>query len=349
MKDRTIAIRNVYVMMAYAFRSLHSLATGDVEAETFEHLHDLLAEILNRGVSAQVKRGLHHEYLRYDEQLTTIRGRIDVARTVATRIAAPGKVACSFDEYEPDTTFNQVLKCVIVLLIRNGNVARARKDALRRLLPYFETVTLVTPRSIRWNGFTYQRTNASYRLLIGVCQLIVQGLLPTEEPGTEHLSEWLSDEAMSALYERFVREYYAFHHPEFFPAARLVAWDYEPLSATGAEQLPAMRTDVTLKTTERMLIIDAKYYGNSMATGAFGKVSVHSANLYQLLTYVKNADVHHDGRVGGLLLYAQTEAPTQPALDVMIQGNRVQAHTLDLNAPWEDLRAQLESYLAPLG
>lgn len=38
-----------------------------------------------------------------------------------------------------------------------------------------------------------------------------------------------------------------------------------------------------------------------------------------------------------------------PALDVAIQGKRVQAHTLDLNAPWEDLRAQLESHLATLG
>ncbi len=42
------------------------------------------------------------------------------------------------------------------------------------------------------------------------------------------------------------------------------------------------------------------------------KATVHSANLYQLLTYAKNADVDRDGTVSGLLLYARTEAPTQP-------------------------------------
>lgn len=348
MKDRSIAIRNVYVMMAYAFRSIHAPGVADANTENFEHLHDLFAEILSRGASTQVKRGLHRDYLRYDEQLTTVRGRIDIARTVATRAVMPGGVVCTFDEYEPDTPFNRALKSVIVLLIRHGDVARVRKEALRRILPYLEPVTLVAPRSIHWNDFTYQRTNATYRVLLGVCQLVVQGLLPTEESGTQRLSEWLSDEAMSTLYERFLREYYAFHHPELSPAARQVAWALDSVPSLGAGQLPAMRTDVTLRTADRTLIIDAKYYGSSMAEGAYGKLSIHSANLYQMFTYVKNADIHHDGSVSGLLLYAGTDMTPQPNLDVVIQGSRVQAQALDLSAPWEGLRAQLESYLDPL-
>lgn len=348
MKDRSITIRNIYVMMAYAFRSIDTLTVGDVETESFDHLHDLFAEILARGVSAQVKRGVHRDYLRHEEPVATIRGRIDISRTVTIRATTPSRVVCNFDEYEPDTPFNQALKSVIVLLIRHGDVAAGRKDALRRLLPYLEPVTLVRPGSIHWHDFAYRRTNATYRLLIGVCQLVVQGLLPTEEAGTNRLSEWLSDDAMSTLYERFLREYYAFHHPELSPAAREVQWDLDPTRALGSDQLPAMRTDITLRTGGRTLIIDAKYYGRSMAESAYGKLSVRSAHLYQIFTYVKNSDTRHDGSVSGLLLYARTEMPTQPELDVVIQGNRLQAHALDLTVPWEDLRAQLESYLSAL-
>ena len=46
MIDRSIAIRNVYVMLAYAFRALRSTGTARITAEEFDHLHDLLAEIL---------------------------------------------------------------------------------------------------------------------------------------------------------------------------------------------------------------------------------------------------------------------------------------------------------------
>lgn len=342
MTDRSIAIRNVYVMMAYAFRAIRSEGNDRIAAESFDHLHDLFAEILVRGVGTRVKRGLHRDYLQRSEGLATVRGRIDITRTVATRSVIRGRLVCEFDEYEPDTPHNQALKSVIVLLIRHGDVATSRRDALRRLLPYLEAVTLIAPTSICWDTLTYHRANATYRLLLGVCELIVRGLLPTQDAGTINLTSWVSDDAMSSLYERFLREYYTVHHPALSPRASTVNWDYDDACALGAEQLPAMRTDVTLRGGQRALIIDAKYYGRSMQVGRWGKTTVHSANLYQLLTYVKNADAKRDGSVSGLLLYARTEAPEQPELDVVIQGNRIGAQTLDLNRPWEHLKGQLE-------
>ena len=342
MSDRSIVIRNVYVMLAYAFRAMHSEGSDRIAAERFDHLHDLLAEILVRGAGRQVKRGLHRNYLPRRDELATVRGRIDISRTVAARSMIRGRLACKFDEYEADTLHNRALKAVIVLLIRHGNVASQRKDALRRLLPYLDAVTLVAPTSIRWNALDYHRANANYRLLLGVCELIVRGLLPTQDTGTAKLGSWISDEAMSRLYERFLREYFSTHHPELLPAASAVAWDHDETSALGAEQLPAMRTDVTLRRGTRMLIIDAKYYGQSMQIGIWGKATVHSTNLYQILAYAKNADIGQDGSVSGLLLYARTEAPGQPDLDVVIQRNRIGARTLDLNRPWVDLQAQLE-------
>src|SRR3954463_9768564 len=68
MRDRSIAIRNVYVMMAYAFRSIRSAEAERIAAERFNHLHDLLAEILVRGVGAQVKRGIHRDYLHRSDE-----------------------------------------------------------------------------------------------------------------------------------------------------------------------------------------------------------------------------------------------------------------------------------------
>lgn len=341
MTDRSIMIRNVYVMLAYAFRAIRSDGDDRIAAERFDHIHDLLAEILVRGVGAQVKRGLHRDYLDRSDEIATVRGRIDVTRTIATRSSTRGRLVCEFDEYEPDTPHNRALKSVIVLLIRHSDVAVARKDALRRLLPYLDAVTLVAPTSIRWDALTYHRANASYRLLLGVCELIVRGLLPTQDSGTSKLTSWVSDDVMSTLYERFLREYYTVHHPELSPGAPTVGWDLDEPSGPSL-QLPLMRTDVTLRNRGRTLIIDAKYYSHTMQTGAWGKTTVHSTNLYQVFSYVKNEDTRRDGSVSGLLLYARTDAVEQPDLDVLIQGNRIGARTLDLNRPWEYVSSQLE-------
>lgn len=344
MSRNSIVIRNIYVMMAYAFRTIRSETTRQIEGETFDHLHDLLAEILIKGVGSQVKRGLHHDYIQRSDRITTVRGRIDVTETIATLSPIRGRLTCEFDEYESDTPHNRALKSVIVLLIRHGAVAKDRRNALRRLLPYLETVALVAPSSIRWNTLTYHRANASYRLLLGVCELIVRGMLPTQESGDTKLASWVSDEAMSALYERFIREYYILHYPDLSPKGSRVSWDYDNENVFGDEQLPSMNTDVTLQKGGRQLIIDAKFYGESFQVN-WGKETVHSANLYQIFTYVKNADINRDGSVSGLLLYARTASLRQPNLDVVVQGNRIGAQTLDLNRPWEHLSGQLDDVI----
>lgn len=341
-RDRTIVIRNVYVMMAYAFGSIHDTGADRLSAESFDTLHDLMSEILIRGVGSQVKRGLHRDYRRRSEELTTVRGRIDVTRTASTRSMVRGRLVCEFDEYELDTLHNRILKCVMILLIRRGEVSRERKDALRRLLPHLDTVTQISPTSIRWDQLSFTRSTASYRMLMGTCELVIRGLLPAEEAGSNWLRSWMADEAMSSLYERFLREYYRTHHFDLSPAAASVKWDLDDGTASGVGQLPAMRTDITLRRGQRTLIIDAKYYRSTMQTGQYDKESIHSANLYQILAYTKNADVRRDGSTSGMLLYAQTTADRQPDLDVVIQGNRIGARTLDLALPWEHLRSQLE-------
>lgn len=342
MSSSSITIHNVYVMMAYAFRTIRDEGNDRIATEPFEHLHDLFAEILMRGVGSQVKRGLHHDYLPRQEELATVRGRIDVTSTISARTMTRGKLVCNFDEYEPDTPHNRAVKAVIVLLIRHSAVTPTRKQALRRLLPYLDAVTLIAPTSIRWNELTIHRTNASYRMLLGVCELVVRGLLPRKDFGSTKLASWVSEDMMSSLYERFLREYYRVHHPHLSPTGSKIPWDYDTTSALGAEQLPGMDTDVTLRSDSRTLIIDAKFYSSSLQVGRWGKESVHSNNLYQMLAYTKNADVDSNGSVSGLLLYARTDDAHQPDLDVVIQGNRIGAQTLDLNQPWPRVREQLE-------
>ena len=112
------------------------------------------------------------------------------------------------------------------------------------------------------------------------------------------------------------------------------------------DALPAMHSDIMLAQGSRVLIIDAKYYAHTMQQ-QFDKRTVHSGNLYQIFTYVKNkeaelerAGVPHE--VSGMLLYAKTDEEIQPDNTYQMSGNRISAKTLDLNQPFEAIRAQLD-------
>ncbi len=61
----------------------------------------------------------------------------------------------------------------------------------------------------------YQRNNQNYRMLINICYLVADGLLLSTEKGEVKLAEFLDEQALHRLYEKFILEYYRYHHPEY--------------------------------------------------------------------------------------------------------------------------------------
>lgn len=74
----------------------------------------------------------------------------------------------------------------------------------------------------------------------------------------------------------------------------------------------------------------------------FNKETLHSANLYQIYTYVKNQDTSHTGNVSGLLVYAKTQEAITPDCLFNLGGNLIGARTLDLNQDFRQITAQLD-------
>ena len=157
------------------------------------------------------------------------------------------------------------------------------------------------------------------------------------------MMDFFDEQRMSRLYEKFILEYYRREHPQLRASASFIDW---ALDDEASEGLPAMRSDITLSACGRVLIIDAKYYTSTMQT-YYEKKTVKSGNLYQIFAYVKNKQAAleraGDGtEVSGMLLYAATDEEVQPDATYRMSGNRISATTLDLDRPFEEIRAQLD-------
>ena len=70
--------------------------------------------------------------------------------------------------------------------------------------------------------------------------------------------------------------------------------------------------------------------------------TLHSGNVYQIFTYVKNQDKDNTGNVAGILLYAKTDEPITPDCMFNMGGNQIGAKTLDLNVDFKVIAAQLD-------
>ena len=74
----------------------------------------------------------------------------------------------------------------------------------------------------------------------------------------------------------------------------------------------------------------------------FDTMTIHSHNIYQIFTYVKNKEVEVDNEVSGMLLYARTREEIQPDHDYLMSGNKISVKTLDLNQDFDSIKQQLD-------
>ena len=339
-----IRIRNLFHMLAYAFSALREQGYRAVATEDFENAAELCAAILERGVSLQLKRGLGQEYVNRTEARSSLRGKIEVTESVKSQAIRRPQLVCSYDEFSVDTTMNRVIKATVGLLLRS-DISKARKKSLKKLMVFFADVREIDLHTVDWN-MRFERNNRTYRMLMAVCWLVVKGLLQTQSDGSVRMMDFFDEQRMSRLYEKFILEYYRREHPRLRVSAPQIDWVLDDNFSRG---LPKMRSDVTLRARGRVLIIDAKYHTSTMQT-YYEKKTVKSANLYQIFAYVKNKQIAFEragknDEVSGMLLYAATDEDVQPDATYRMSGNRVSATTLDLDHPFEDIRAQLDGII----
>lgn len=328
-------------MLAYAFQVLKRNNYASIASEKFEHIEDLFAEILSRGISYQLKQGLYREYVPKTESLPKMKGKIDIIGTIKHKIQCQQILACEFDELSENNIFNQILKTTINILLQGKTVAKERKNKLKKVLLFFANINTINPSFIKWNTLNFQRNNQTYKMLMNICYFVLEGLLQTTEDGKYHMATF-SDEYMHRLYEKFVLEYYKTEHPKFKVCTSRIKWNIDnQTNNKGLELLPRMQSDIMLEYNEKTLIIDTKYYSQTMQK-QYNKQTIHSNNLYQIFTYVKNHDTQNSGNVTGILLYAKTNEEISPDLEVNISGNKIYVKTLDLNTDFKDIASQLD-------
>lgn len=333
-----IPIRNIYYMLSYAFQVLSEQGYKDIETEQFDNVAELCAAILSKGVSLQLKRGLGREYIENMEPLSSLRGRIEISESIKTRSMLKRQLVCSYDDFSENSYMNRIIKTTIELLL-HADIAKARKKELRKLLVFFGNVDLLDVHTINWK-IQYNRNNQTYRMLISICFLVVKGLLQTNTDGTTRLMDFLDEQRMCRLYEKFILEYYRKEFPQLSASASQIPW---ALDDGIGEMLPVMQTDIMLTHDNNVLIIDAKYYSHT-TQAQYDVHTLHSGNLYQIFTYVKNKEAelaNNPHEISGMLLYARTDETVLPNNTYMMSGNKISVRTLNLDCDFDEIAGQL--------
>lgn len=325
-------------MLSYAFQILNENGYKKLATEDFENVGDLCAAILIRGITYQLKCGLGREYISKTDTISAIRGKIEITDSIKTQSMIRNQLVCTYDEFSVDSTLNQIIKSTVMLLLK-ADITKARKKELRKLMVYFNEVSVIDVRTINWS-INYNRNNQTYRMMVSICYLVVKGLLQTKSEGSVKMMDFFDEQPMCRLYEKFIFEYYKKHYPQIKTSASQIDWALDDGIDT---MLPTMQSDIMLSYKKgeinKTLIIDAKYYSHTTQV-QYDVHTLHSNNLYQIFAYVKNQAIKGK-EVSGMLLYAKTDEEISLNNDYQMSGNKISVRTLDLNCDFEVISAQL--------
>ena len=128
--------------------------------------------------------------------------------TIQNRLARKRVLTCEYDELSENNLLNQILKTTVMLLLRHARVDQEYKSDLKKEMLFFSNVDTIDPSTIRWSAIRFQRNNNTYRMLISLCQFILEGMLLTTDSGEYKLASFVDEQRMNRLYEKFILEYY---------------------------------------------------------------------------------------------------------------------------------------------
>jgi 5-methylcytosine-specific restriction enzyme subunit McrC len=169
--------------------------------------------------------------------------------------------------------------------------------------------------------------------------------MPDEQGTGARFQSVLDNEiVMSKVFEDFIRNFYDAHRPEYRVRSERQAWHVTEASQADLALLPYMQTDVTLRNADHTILIDAKFYKESLTTGRTGKEQVRSHHLYQLLTYLQHERfLQKDRGLVGMLIYPEVGRSLR--LRYKILQIPVLVATVDLGREWSEVEAELHVLL----
>ena len=165
-------------------------------------------------------------------------------------------------------------------------------------------------------------------------------MMPESGGTTLRFQEILEDEVrMSNVFEEFLRNFFRLNRTEYRVRAEFSEWSVSDASEDDLALLPRMETDVTLRHETHTMIVDAKFYGKTLAESRYGE-RVRSQHLYQLITYLQNEHLREGPKnISGMLIYPEVGRSLR--LRYRLLGFPVVVATVDLGKKWRDIEADL--------
>ena len=349
-----IPIQNLYYLLCYAWDLAEQRDKLKVDAEHCDTYPDLFAMLLVSGCHRLFKYGLYHEYENIEDERYGVKGKLDVSKTIKMGRWEEGKMFCAYDEYSQDVLLNQIIRATLLRLVRCDELDDSIHDDVVKVYLQFPLVKEISLKREDFFSVKITRNNRFYGLLLHICLLIFESLIPDKSRKGMYRFLDFSEDKMNRIFERFLFNFYRKECNADYPNVDRSHIDFQltPWDEQTGNHLPTMITDVTLtnRKTKRKIILDAKYYFQTLVARPEegSKENIRREHLSQIISYVLNQEdekTPYTFNTNGILVYPKVQSPLFDTYRYRDSQHFIRVCTVDLNEDWQKIDKRLKEII----
>lgn len=355
-----IPIHNIYYILCYAWGMEEMRDNVKVGIEQCDSVANLLVHVLLNATDKLLKRGLAQDYTVNCTEINGIKGKINIGETLKSGKYRQFKLFCYNDEYSSDTLVNQIINSTLRNSLKIQGLSELNEGRIITTLRRMPQTKQIQLSESIFKSVRLQRNNSYYHFALNICCLLYQLLLPNKDiDGKWEFVDLLDNEqTMNRIFEKFLMNFYKMECYQDYPdvTRSQIRFQLTPCGmafSKGTNEayrlLPLMETDVTLfnPKTKKKIILDAKYYKETLVSRYGDSAKIRREHLSQILSYVMNQedDAQYTKETKGILVYPTVDTE----LDVMYRykdsQHVIQICTVNLNQDWQEIEKRLKEII----
>lgn len=286
-----LSIKNLLYMLSYTKKLEIKETDLSGLSQSKDDFFEVLIYLLAKNLLAIVRSNMNRQYVTQEENLSFIRGKLNMGVHIRKNISHRNRFYLEFDEFCEDNLINQIFKYTVNLLVRTTGDINNRK-LLQELCFIFADVS---PKKIAANDFkslNLNRLTSAYAPVLNLCKLFVSnGSLELNYGSIESYS-FIFD--MNLLFEEFVGEFIKRNFYDNFgliTTQKPIRWLVDKKISGGIIQdnlfrlIPDIQLYKNSIDADPRIIIDTKY--KMLVSENDRKEGVAQGDLYQMNAYSK--------------------------------------------------------------
>ncbi len=244
-----------------------------------ENLLEILTYLFSKKLKKELSRGIYREYINKRDNLSLIKGKIDIKEQIKNISKKRSNIACSFDEFSEDNLLNRIFYTMTYQLCKEVKSLKTI-DNLKIIMANYTDINMTRLNSNIINSIKFNRNNIRFKESYILLKKIYESLSSIGEDGKVEGFSFLFE--VNELYESYIGKVVKEldHNAELQDTSKKLL-----VKKSTNNAVIQLRPDIVIP---KMLIIDTKWKIIDKDKNRYGVVINDFYQMYAYLTRYEN-------------------------------------------------------------